>query len=90
MLGYRTPIFGIVSILVIKDRTRGTGRFNLAQGAVGAMIGIAASVSTLATGFLFQGVGNFGGFIAIAGIAGAATSLIALFVAETKPSDYPD
>jgi len=30
----------------------------------GAMIGIAASVSTLSTGFLFQGIGNFGGFIA--------------------------
>ena len=65
-------------------------RVNLAQGAVAAMIGIAASVSTLATGFLFQDIGSFGGFIVIAAVTGAATTLIAQFISETKPSDYRD
>ncbi len=86
--GVSGAVIGVMTVLVITDLTAGTGRFNLAQGAVGAMIGIAASASTLATGFLFQGVGNFGGFIAIAVVAGAATALIWVFVNETKPAGY--
>jgi MFS family permease len=86
--GVSGAVIGVLTVLVITDLTAGTGRFNLAQGAVGAMIGVAASVSTLATGFLFQGIGNFGGFIAIAAVAGAATALIWVFISETKPSKY--
>jgi MFS family permease len=86
--GVSGAVIGVMTVLVIADLTAGTGRFNLAQGAVGAMIGIAASMSTLATGFLFQGVGSFEGFIAIAAVAGAATALIWVFVTETKPADY--
>ena len=88
--GVSGAVIGVLTVLVITDLTAGTGRFNLAQGAVGAAIGIAASLSTLATGFLFQGIGPVGGFIAIAAVAGAATGLIWIFVSETKPADYAD
>lgn len=88
--GVSGAVIGVLTVLVITDLTAGTGRFNLAQGAVGAAIGIAASLSTLATGFLFQGIGPVGGFIAIAVVAGAATALIWIFVSETKPADYAD
>jgi len=88
--GISGAIIGVLTVIVITDLTAGTGRFNLAQGVVGAMIGIAASVSTLATGFLFQGVGPVEGFIVIAAVAGAATGLIWRFVAETKPAEYSD
>jgi MFS family permease len=88
--GITGAIIGVMTTLVIADLTTGTGRFNLAQGAVGTMIGIAASLSTLATGFLFQGIGPARGFIAIAAVAGAATALIWAFVSETKPSHYLD
>jgi MFS family permease len=88
--GISGAVIGVMTVLVITDLTVGTGRFNLAQGAVGAMIGIAASLSTLVTGFLFQGVGPLGGFIAIAAVAGGATALIWIFVAETKPAEYSD
>jgi len=88
--GITGAIIGVMTTLVIADLTARTGRFNLAQGAVGAMIGVAASVSTLATGFLFQGIGPAGGFIAIAAVAGAATALIWAFISETKPSQYQD
>ena len=88
--GISGAVIGVMTVLVITDLTAGTGQFNLAQGAVGAMIGIAASLSTLATGFLFQGVGPLGGFIAIAAVAGGATALIWIFVAETKPAEYSD
>ncbi|MGA8320464.1 MAG: MFS transporter [Xanthobacteraceae bacterium] len=86
--GVTGAIIGVLTVLVITDLTAGTGRFNLAQGAVGAMIGIAASLSTLATGFLFQSVGPGGGFVAIALVASAATGLIWIFISETKPPAY--
>jgi hypothetical protein len=53
------------------------------------MIGVSASVSTIATGYLFQGIGPAIGFLAIAAVAGGATALIWIFV-ETKPADYLD
>jgi MFS family permease len=88
--GVTGAIIGVLTVLVITDLTTGTGRFNLAQGAVGAMTGLAASLSTIATGYLFQSIGNTGGFLAITAVAGAATGLIAIFVSETKPSGYLD
>lgn len=88
--GITGAIIGVLTVLVITDLTAGTGRFNLARGAVGAMGGIAAAVSTVATGYLFQGAGRTIGFLAIAAVAGAATALIWIFVSETKPDDYLD
>jgi MFS family permease len=86
--GITGAVIGVMTVLVITDLTAGTGRFNLAQGTVGAMSGIAASISTLATGFLFQGIGTTGGFLAITAVAAAATVLIGMFVSETKPAHY--
>ena len=86
--GVSGAVIGVLTVLVIADLTAGTGRFNLAQGAVGAAIGVAASISTLVTGMLFQGIGRSGGFVAIAAVAGAATALIWMFITETKPAEY--
>jgi MFS family permease len=86
--GINGAIISVLTVLVIADVTAGTGRFNLAQGVVGAMIGLSASASTLATGFLFQGFGQFSGFLAISGVAMAATVVLWIFVPETKPADY--
>jgi MFS family permease len=88
--GVTGAIVGVLTIVVITDLTAGTGRFNFAQGVFGTLIGIAASISTLATGFLFQGVGPAVGFVVIAAVAGAATGLIWIFVNETKPEKYAD
>jgi MFS family permease len=88
--GVTGAIIGVLTTVVITDLTKDTGRFNLAQGTVGALIGIAASASTLATGYLFQSIGPAGGFIAIAAVAGAATALIWIFISETKPAVEPD
>ncbi len=85
--GITGAVIGVMTVIVVADLTAGTGRFNLAQGVVGAAIGVAASVSTLATGILFQGIGNTGGFIAIAAVAGVATALIAAFISETRLPD---
>src|SRR5947209_13730034 len=48
----------VLTILVITDLTTGTGRFNLVRGSVGTLIAIAASISTTATGFIFQELGH--------------------------------
>jgi MFS family permease len=88
--GITGAIINVLTVLVITDLTAGTGRFNLARGFVGAMLGLAASISTLGTGYLFQGFGTFTGFLAISGVASAAVVLMWLFVAETKPAKYED
>ena len=88
--GVSGAIITVLTVLVITDLTVGTGRFNLARGFVGAMGGLAASISTLATGYLFQGFGAVTGFLVISAIAGAATALLWLFVAESKPAKYED
>jgi MFS family permease len=88
--GITGAVIGVLTIVVITDLTAGTGRFNLAQGAVGAAIGLAASLSTLATGFYFQGFGRVSGFIVIAAVAAAATVVLWIFLSETKPPEYRD
>jgi MFS family permease len=85
--GITGAIIGVLMVLVITDLTVGSGRFNLAQGVIGAMSGMAASASTLLTGYFFQGFGSWAGFIAIAAIATAATALIWAFLSETRPAN---
>jgi MFS family permease len=88
--GINGAIISVLTVLVIADLTAGTGRFNLAQGAVGAMSAIAASVSTLASGFLFQARGPLSGFLVITAAAAAATAVLWIFVPETKPAEYDE
>jgi predicted MFS family arabinose efflux permease len=45
MDGIAAAIFGVVSVLVIADLTRGTGRFNLTLGAITTAVGIGAALS---------------------------------------------
>jgi MFS family permease len=88
--GVSSAIINVLTVTVITDLTVGTGRFNLARGFVGAMLGVAASISTLGTGYLFQGYGALTGFLVISGVAVAAVWLMSLFVAESKPAQYED
>src|SRR5579862_3039199 len=85
--GITGAIIGVLTVLVIADLTVGTGRFNLAQGVVGAMSGVAAALSTLATGYLVQAFGLASGYLSIAAVAIGATALIWAFISETKPAD---
>jgi MFS family permease len=81
--GAANAIFGIVSILVIKDRTKGTGRFNLAAGALATMVGIGAALSTTIGGVLIQHVNYRASFLGLAAIALVAFGLLWYFVPET-------
>lgn len=83
--GITAAVIGVLTPLVINDVTRGTGRYNLAQGAVGAAAGIGASVSTLAVGYLAQALGNLVGFLALAGVALAGLAVLWRALPETRP-----
>jgi MFS family permease len=76
----------VLTILVITDLTTGTGRFNLVRGAIGTLIAIAASISTTATGFLFEALGNWEGFLILTAASAIATALLWLEIARDKTS----
>jgi MFS family permease len=65
----------VLTILVVSDLTTGTGRFNLVRGFIGTLIAIAASISTTATGFLFEALGNWQGFLILAAASAIATGV---------------
>jgi MFS family permease len=85
--GIGTGIFGIMQILVIADLTKGTGRFNLTQGALGTAVGIGASLSNLLAGFVVKRAGYNAGFLTMAAIAGLALALFWFLMPETKMTD---
>jgi MFS family permease len=89
--GVANAIFGIVAILVIKDRTQGTGRFNLASGALATMVGIGAALSTTIGGVLIQHAGYRASFLTLAAIALFAFGFLWFAVPETldKPGAAP-
>ena len=49
--GVSAAVLGVLVPLITADVTRGTGRFNLAQGMIGTAVGIGASISGVLTGY---------------------------------------
>jgi predicted MFS family arabinose efflux permease len=81
--GVANTIFTIVSVLVIKDRTEGTGHFNLASGALATMVGIGAALSNALGGFLIQRLSFRASFLGLAAVALLAFLLLWLAFPET-------
>ncbi len=75
-------VFGCAALL-IADVMRGTGRYNLAQGAVATMQGIGASLSGVIAGGIVDHAGYGAAFLTAGGIAGAALVLLAVALPET-------
>ena len=86
--GIGAGIFGAITPLVIADLMRGTGRYNLAQGAVATVQGVGASLSGLAAGVIVDRFGYSAGFLTFG--AAACVALAALFLAmpETAPNPH--
>ena len=80
--GVAAGIFGVVSILIVSDLMRGTGRFNLALGLVGVSIGIGAGLSNLISGFVVQAFGYSVAFLALAALSIAALCLFTVMMPE--------
>ena len=82
--GIAGGIFGVLSVLVVADLTKGTGRFNVTQGALNTAIGIGAALSNLLAGFVVQKAGYNVGFLGLAAIAAVATAVFWFLMPETK------
>ena len=84
--GVTASVLGVLTALVIADVTKGTGRFNLAQGVFGTMMGVGASLSPTLSGLLVHQLGYAAGFASLAGVGLLALVILALFLPETKES----
>jgi MFS family permease len=82
--GIGAGIYGALTPLVIADVMRGTGRFNLAQGAVATTMGIGASVSALAAGVAVDHFGYSVSFLALGVAAAIAFLVFFAFMPETR------
>jgi MFS family permease len=89
--GVANAIFGVVSILVVADRTRATGRFNLVQGSLATAVGIGAALSTTFGGKLIQYFNYRISFLSLGAIAVLAFVLLWTAIPETLPERHePD
>jgi len=84
--GIANAIFGVVSILVVADRTRGTGRFNLLQGALATAVGLGAALSNSFGGKLVQYYSFRVSFLGLGAVAAVAFGLLWIGVPETLRS----
>jgi predicted MFS family arabinose efflux permease len=84
MDGVGVGIFGVVSVLVIADLTRGTGRFNLTLGAIATAVGIGAAMSQVIAGSIVHRASFRAGFLFLAGVALAAFAILYFFMPETR------
>jgi predicted MFS family arabinose efflux permease len=84
MDGIGAGIFGVVSVLVIADLTRGTGRFNLTLGAITTAVGIGAALSQFIAGSIVHHVSFRAGFLFLAGVALAAFAILRFLMPETR------
>lgn len=81
--GIGAGIFGALTPLVIADIMRGTGRYNLAQGAIATVQGIGASLSGLAAGVVVDRNGYTVTFVTLGAIAAVALIVFAFGMQET-------
>ena len=81
--GVGAGIFGALAPLVIADIMRGTGRYNLAQGAIATMQGIGASLSGLAAGEIVDHFGYTATFLTLGAAALLAVIVFFLLMPET-------
>ncbi len=86
--GVANAIFGVVSILVVADRTRATGRFNLVQGSLATAVGLGAALSTAFGGKMIQHFSYRISFLSLGAVAALAFVLLWTAIPETLPERH--
>jgi MFS family permease len=81
--GVGAGIFGALFPVVVADLTRGTGRFNISQGAIGTAQGLGAALSATLAGTVIVGFGYSAAFLVLGGIAAAGFLGYLLLMPET-------
>jgi len=87
--GFSGATLGVLTALIVADLTKGTGRFNLAQGLVGTFSGVGASLSTVITGIVTQRFGYMAGLLSVTAVGLMAVVIVLVFMPETKPQALP-
>ena len=82
--GLTGAILGVLTALVIADITKGTGRFNLAQGLVGTLSGVGAALSTSISGVIVERLGQMAGFLGVTTVGLIAIAIFWVFMPETR------
>jgi len=83
--GVGAGIFGALTPLVIADIMRGTGRYNLAQGAIATVLSLGVSSSGLASELIVGHAGYDAAFCTSAAVGAAALALLWFRMPETRP-----
>ena len=84
MDGVGAGIFGALFPVVIADLTKGTGRFNVSQGAVASAQGLGAALSATLAGAIIVWAGYTASFLTLATIAALGLGLYVVAMPETK------
>ena len=84
MDGLGAGIFGVVGVLIIADLTKGTGRFNAAQGAIATAQGLGAFLSNSVAGYLAKSRGDDFTFYVLASIAVVGLVFFWIMMPETR------
>jgi MFS family permease len=87
--GLSGATLGVLTALVVADLTQGTGRFNLAQGVVGALSAVGASLSTSLSGIVYQKFGQMAGLLSVTAVGILSVVIVVAFMPETRPFSRP-
>jgi MFS family permease len=82
--GIGAGIYGALFPVIVADLMRGTGRFNVAQGAVVTAQGIGAALSTTLAGVVVVHAGYSAAFLTLGGVAAAGLVLCIVAMPETE------
>ncbi len=85
--GVAMAIYGVLLTLVTADLARGTGRFNLLQGAVQSAMGLGGVLSNSIFGWIAKSVGFNASFLGLAAVAAAGGIFFQFRMPETKPEE---
>jgi MFS family permease len=85
--GIGAGIFGALFPLVVADLTRGTGRFNVSQGAITTALSIGAALSTTFAGVIVVKAGYSAAFLFLAAVAGVGLAVFWFAMPETLERD---
>jgi MFS family permease len=84
--GVGAGIFGALFPLVVADLTRGTGHFNVSQGAIATAAGLGGALSAAVAGFIVVAAGYSAAFLFLAAIAAVGLALFVAMMPETGPN----
>jgi MFS family permease len=87
--GVGAGIFGALFPLVVADLTRGTGHFNVSQGAIATATGLGGALSAATAGFIVVKAGYSVAFLFLAAVAAAGLAMFVALMPETGPRAAP-